>query len=134
MHADVTPVKDPLPQRIAGYILSGLGGLLLLVGGTVNIIQPANVVEQSKGMGFDQHVLLPLGIVTVLSTILYLIPRTAIWGAILLTGYLGGAVCTHIIHKDPLGQVLFPVVFGVVIWGGLALRDPNLRRVLFWRT
>jgi hypothetical protein len=71
-----------------------------------------------------------LGVVLLDSTILYMIPRTAILGAVLLTGYLGGAVATHVRVSGPLFNILFPVAFGCMVWGGLYLRDQRLRLVL----
>ena len=77
-----------------------------------------------------ENVIVPLGIVLLTSTILYLIPRTAGLGAILLTGYLGGAVATHVHEKGTAFEILFPVVFGVLAWLGLYLRDRGVRAVV----
>ena len=74
--------------------------------------------------------IVPLGIVLLTCTILYLVPRTAVLGAILLTGYLGGAVATHVRAGQGLFEILFPVVFGALLWGGLVLRDERLRELL----
>ena len=75
-----------------------------------------------------------VGIVLVASTILYLIPPTSVLGAILLTGYLGGAVASHVRLGQGMFEILFPVVFGALLWGGLVLRDARLRAVLPWRS
>ncbi len=68
-----------------------------------------------------------------MSTVLYLIPQTAVLGAILLTGYMGGAVATHVFAKHGI-EMLFPVVFAAILWGGLVLRDRRLRSLVFWRS
>jgi len=90
-----------------------------------------HVVEATTKIGYPQEVIRPLGIVLLVSTILYAIPRTAIFGAILLTGYLGGAVASKVRIEDPLvGSILFGVYFGILAWGGLYLRDERLRALV----
>jgi len=85
-------------------------------------------VEGTLQLGYPESVILGLGIILLACTVVYLMPRTAILGAILLTGYLGGAVATHVRVGSPLfSHVLFPVYLGVLIWGGLYLRDERLR-------
>ena len=113
-----------------GRIMSALPALFLLVDGVGKLIKPAPVVEGTVQLGYPESVLLGLGIVLLTCTILYTIPRTAILGAILLTGYLGGAIATHVRVGSPLfSHILFPVYLGVLIWGGLYLRDERLRTV-----
>lgn len=114
----------------AGRILSALAALFLLFDGVAKLFKPAPVVEATVQLGYPESVLLGLGIVLTACTILYLIPRTSVLGAILLTGYLGGAVATHVRVGESLFSVLFPVLFGVLIWGGLFLREPRLRALL----
>ena len=114
----------------AGRIMSGLPVLFLLIDGVMKLVKPAPVVEGTVRLGYSEGVLLGLGIVLLASTILYLISRTCILGAILLTGYLGGAVATHVRVGDPLFSVLFPVLVGALIWGGLYLRDERLRALI----
>jgi hypothetical protein len=109
--------------------MSALPALLLLVGGVMDLIKPPSVVEGTVKMGYPESVILGLGIVVLLSTILYLIPRTSILGAILLTGYLGGAVATHVRVSD-FRSIPFPVLFAVLLWGGLYLRESRLRALL----
>ena len=111
-----------------GRILSALPSLFLLVDGAAKLVKPAPVVEGTVKLGYPETVIVPLGIILLTCTILYVIPRTSVLGAILLTGYLGGAVATHVRVGDPLfTHVLFPVYLGVLIWGGLYLRDDRLR-------
>ena len=112
----------------AARIMSGLPALFLLVDAVGKLVRPAPVVEGTLQLGYPESVILGLGIVLLACTVLYIIPRTAILGAILLTGYLGGAVATHVRVGSPLfSHILFPVYLGVLIWGGLYLRDERLR-------
>ncbi|MGC4046085.1 MAG: DoxX family protein [Armatimonas sp.] len=113
-----------------GRILSYLPALFLLMDGVMKLAKPAFVVEATTKMGFPESSILVMGILLTISTILYLIPRTAVLGAILLTGYLGGAVATHVRDSAPLFNNLFPVAFGVLLWGGLWLRDNRLRALI----
>lgn len=114
----------------AGRILSVLTTLFLLFDGIAKLFKPAFVVEGTLKYGYAESVIIPLGIVLTLCTILYAIPRTAVLGAILLTGYLGGAVNTHVRAGEGWFPILFPVIFGALIWGGLYLRDARLRALL----
>jgi|SRR2546423_11584220 hypothetical protein len=115
---------------LAGRIISALPVLFLLMDGVMKLIKPAVVVDATVRLGYSETVILPLGIVLLTCTILYLIPRTSVLGAILLTGYLGGAVATHVRAGEGLFPVLFPVIIGVLIWGGLYLRDQRLRSLI----
>ena len=115
----------------AGRILSGLPILFLLMDSGMKIAQAQLAVDGSVQLGYPESVVLPLGIVLLLSTLLYASPRTAVLGAILLTGYCGGAVATHVRVSNPLfTHTLFPVYLGVMIWGGLWFRDARLRALL----
>jgi hypothetical protein len=111
--------------------MSGLPALFLLVDGVGKLVKPAPVVEGTVQLGYPESVLLGLGIVLLTCTVLYMIPRTAILGAILLTGYLGGAIATHVRVGSPLfSHTLFPVYIAVLIWGGLYVRDDRLRALI----
>jgi len=117
--------------RWAGIVISALPSLLLVADGVMKLVRPAFVVEGTVNLGYLESVIVPLGIVLLTCTILYVIPRTSVLGAILLTGYLGGAVATHVRVGDPLfSHVLFPVYLGVLIWLGLYLRDDRLRALV----
>jgi DoxX-like family len=118
----------------AGYIISILPTLFLLMDGAMKLVKPAFVVEATVGLGYSENVIVPLGIVLLVCTILYLIPVTSVVGAILLTGYLGGAVATHVRVGEGLFPVLLPVGFGVLLWLGLYLRDARLRALVPLRT
>jgi DoxX-like family len=114
----------------AGRIMSGLPALLLLMDGGMKLFKPPFVVEGTTQMGYPESIIVGLGCVLLASTVLYLIPRTAVLGAVLLTGYLGGAVATHVRVSAPVFNDLFPVVFGAVLWGGLWLRDRRVQELL----
>ena len=125
-----TNAPNSKTQLWTGYVLTALPTLFLLFDGVAKLFKPAPVVEGTLKYGYAESVIVPLGVVLTLCTILYAIPRTAILGAILLTGYLGGAVNTHVRAGEGWFPILFPVVFGIFIWGGLYLRDERLRALL----
>lgn len=114
----------------AARIISGLVALFLLLDGAMKLVKPAFVVEETMRLGYPERVIVPIGIVLIVCTILYLIPKTAVLGAILLTGYLGGAVATHVRAGEPVFSVVFAIVFGVLVWLGLYLRNPTLRLLI----
>lgn len=113
-----------------GRVLSILPALFLLMDAVMKLIKPEPVVKATVEMGYPESVLFGLGIVLLASTILYLIPRTSVLGAILLTGYLGGAVASHVRLGQGAFEISFPVLFGILLWAGLVLRNPRLRAVL----
>ena len=114
----------------AGWIMSGIPSLFLLFDGVMKLVKPAFVVEATVRLGYPESSILPLGVVLLACTILYLIPRTSGLGAILLTGYLGGAVATHVRVGDEPFTLVFPFLVGGLLWGGLLLRDARLRALL----
>lgn len=113
-----------------GRIVSGLPALFLLVDGVMKLFKPAVVVEATVNLGYPESTIIPIGVVLIICTVLYLIPATSILGAILLTGYLGGAVATHVRTGESLFSIVFPVIFGIFIWLGLYLRDARLRTLV----
>ena len=114
-----------------GRIMSALPTLFLFVDGVGKLVKPAPVVQGTLQLGYPESVLVGLGIVLLSCTVLYVIPRTAILGAILLTGYLGGAIATHVRVGSPLfSHILFPFYLAVLLWGGLYLRDERLRALI----
>ena len=124
---------SPISKRAlwAGRIISALPVLFLLMDSVMKFVKLAPVVEATVKLGYSATTIVPLGIVLLTCTVLYVIPRTSVLGAILLTGYLGGAVATHVRVSDPLfTHVLFPVYLGVMIWLGLYLRDNRLRALI----
>jgi len=119
----------------AGWILSGIPILLLLMDAVGKFVKPEPVVTGTVALGYSESVILPLGIVLLICTILYAVPQTAVLGAILLTGYLGGAVATHVRIGNPVfTHMLFPVYLGIMIWLGLYLRDLRLRTLVPFRS
>lgn len=114
----------------ASYVLSGLPASFLLLDGGMKLFKPEPVIKATVELGYPEGVIVPLGIVLVISTILYVVPRTSIFGAILLTGYLGGAVATHVRVGGGAFPILFPVVFGILLWSGIYLRDYCVAQLL----
>ncbi len=131
-----TPVMYPETINIskkriwAGRILSGWAALFFLMDGGMKLFKPPVVVKSTVQLGYPESAIVGIGIVLLACTILYLIPRTAIFGAVLLTGYLGGAVASQFRVGAPWFNILFPVAFGCFVWGGLYLRDKRLKSVL----
>jgi len=117
-------------QLWTSRVLSGLAGILFLLDGVMKLVKPAPVVQATVQLGYPESTIVGIGVVLLVSTVLYLIPRTAIFGAILLTAYLGGAVATNVRVSAPLYNLLFPVFFGCIVWAGPYLRDRRLRSIL----
>jgi hypothetical protein len=114
----------------AGRMMSGLPTLFLLVDGSMKLYKPRAVVEATVQMGYPESAIAGLGVALLLSTLLYLLPRTAILGAILLTGYLGGAVASQVRVSAMSFNIIFPVLIGALLWGGLWLRDRRLQALI----
>jgi DoxX-like family len=98
--------------------------------GVMKLFKPAIVVEATVKLGYRESAILGLGIVLIACTVLYVVPTTAVLGAILLTGYLGGAVATHVRVGDSLFAIVLPVILGLLLWIGLYLRDNRLRAIV----
>ncbi|MGJ4993651.1 DoxX family protein [Bradyrhizobium sp. HKCCYLS3077] len=116
-----------------GRILSGLVILFLLFDGAIKLIPLAVVTQTMDQMGYggSDGMARALGLITLFCTVLYALPATSLLGAILLTGYLGGAIASHVRIGSPLfSHVLFGVYLGLMVWGGLWLRDRRLRALL----
>jgi hypothetical protein len=113
-----------------GRIVTTLAALFLLMDGVMKLFKPGFVVDATVKLGYPTSIILVLGIVLTASTILYVIPRTAVLGAILLTGYLGGAVASHLRQEAGIYPVTFPAMIGVLVWLGILLRDRRLQSLL----
>jgi DoxX-like family len=114
-----------------GTVLTVLLALFFLFDAVPKLLQLPVVVEATRQMGFASSAVPVIGAVLLVCVALYLVPRTAILGAVLLTGYLGGAICAQLRIEAPLfSTMLFPVYMGVAVWGALYLRSPQLRRVV----
>jgi hypothetical protein len=115
----------------AGRVMSALPVMMLLFSGIMKLTGIDPVLEGFAKLGYPASLALGIGIVEIACVVIYVIPRTAILGAILLTGYLGGAVATHVRIGDPLfSQALMPFYLGVLVWGGIYLRDDRLRALI----
>jgi hypothetical protein len=117
-------------QLWASGVLSGLPTLFLLVDAGMKLFKPPVVVQATLQLGYTESAIAGIGSVLLVSTLLYLTPRTAVLGAVLLTGYLGGAVASQLRVGAPVFNVIFPMIFSALLWGGLWLRDLRLRELL----
>ena len=118
-------------QTLTGRILSGIAVLFLLVDGVAKLLQVQPVIDGTLQLGYPRDIVFSLGVILLSCLLAYIVPRTSVLGALLLTGYLGGAVATHARLEHPLfSHTLFPIYVGLFIWGGLVLRDARLRAFL----
>lgn len=127
MQAVAEPPTVSKKSLWAGRIVSALPVLMLLASAIGKLVKPAAVVEGFTHLGYPESLARPLGILELACTVLYVIPQTSVLGAILLTGYLGGAITTHLRVGEPF---FIPVLLGVLVWLGLYLRDPRLRNFI----
>ena len=141
MQPDVRHTPDPVPFRPqsrvmvwSGRILSGLIVAFMLMDGTMKLFKPAPVLEATVQLGIPEHAIVGIGVALLISTVLYAVPATSILGAILLTGYMGGAIMTHVRVSDPAWTIVFSFMFGVLAWLGVYLREPRLRALIPFRT
>jgi hypothetical protein len=126
----------PSPSKIrrrAGFVLSGLPVAFLLFDSAIKLAKIRAVVEGSAQLGFSEWTARPLGLILLACVLCYLLPRTAVLGAALLTGYLGGAIAAHLRVGDPLfSHTLFPVYVALLLWGGLYLRNGRVQALAPW--
>jgi hypothetical protein len=117
-----------------GWVLSAVTILFMLFDAAGKLFLESHVVQATTKLGYPVAVIQPIGVIALLCTILYALPRTAILGAVLLTGFYGGAVASKVRIEDPVfSSILFGVYFGLLAWGGVYLRDERLRTLLPWR-
>jgi hypothetical protein len=114
----------------AGRIISAIVVLFLVFDGVMKIVKEPHVLEATSLLGYPESLLVVLGLVVLGCTLVYVTPRTSVLGAILLTGYLGGAVASNLRVGHSLFESLFPVIVGVLAWAGLFMRDDALRTML----
>jgi len=126
-HLDLATAKTPATRRSwAGVALSGLGVAFLALDGAIKLVPIQPVVEAFQHLGIPLQLAGSIGLLQLACLALYVLPRTAPLGALLLTGFLGGAIATHLRVADPLfSHTLFPIYVAILLWGGLALRDPR---------
>ncbi len=117
----------------AGRILTALVVLFLLVDGAMKVLKAAPVMEACAQLQVPERVIPGLGVVLIVAALIFAIPRTSALGAILLTGYFGGATWAHVRMGGPVLPMVFPSLFSLLIWGGLFLREPRLRALLSMR-
>lgn len=127
MQSDVQAAPVPKKMLWAGWIASALPVLMLLVSGVMKLVKPDQLAAEFLRLGYGEQHALGLGILEIACTVVYVIPRTSVLGAILLTGYLGGATATHVRIGDPFFP---PIIFGALVWLGLYLRDARLRALI----
>ena len=130
--ATILPQPAPLSKKAiwSGRIMSGLPVLLLVFSATLKFLRPAFMLQTFAHLGIPERLAFPLGVLELTCTIIYLIPRTSVLGAILLTGYLGGAVLTHLRVGEP---IFMPLIAGVLVWGGLFLLESRVRALIPFR-
>jgi hypothetical protein len=116
-------------RKIAGWVVSGLIAAFMILDGGMKLAKPAPVVEAFARTGWPMDLSVTLGVILLGCTVLYLTPKTSVLGAILLTGYLGGAVATNLRLHNPAFNTWFPVVFGVLAWIGVWLRERKVGQV-----
>jgi hypothetical protein len=114
----------------AGRIISAFAVLFLLFSGVIKVLQLAPAIESTVQLGYPAHLVFGIGLLELACVAVYALPRTARIGAVLLTGYLGGAVATHVRAESGLFPIVFPIVIAALLWGGLFLRDRRLRALL----
>jgi len=127
------PAKGKIQARI-GWALSGLTILFMLFDAASKLALESHVIDATTKIGYPMAAIQPIGVIALVCTILYAIPRTAVLGAVLLTGFYGGTVASKVRIEDPLfSSILFGVYFGLIAWGGLYLRDERLRALFPFR-
>lgn len=127
--------KAPSKARLwTGRVLTTLILLFLLFDAIMKLIRPLPVTQAMTQLGFAQSLSVPIGIVLLVCTVLYALPATSVLGAVLLTGYLGGAVVVQLRIGAPVFSLFFPVGFAVLTWAGLYLREPRLHALIPLRT
>lgn len=117
-------------QLWAGRMMSALAALFLLWDGVMKLLKPAVVVKATRDLGYPESDIVGIGVLLLACTLLYLFPRSSILGAILLTGYLGGAIASQVRAEASWFNVVFALAFGCLVWGGLWLRDIRVRAFL----
>ncbi len=130
MQPSTQTAADSKTRVRASHIISALPVLFLLFDGVTKLVKPPFVLEATVRLGYPESAILGLGIVLIVCTVLYVIPLTSVLGAILLTGYLGGATATHVRIGGPFFSVIFPVVLGMLLWLGLYTRDQRLHELI----
>ncbi len=127
----MTPSEISKSRLRTGRALSTLATLFLVMDGGMKLFKPPFVVQATAQLGYPESTITGIGTALLIATLLYAIPRTTFLGAILLTGYLGGATASGIRIGAPLFNIVFPIVFSVIIWASLTMRNRRLEHLLF---
>jgi hypothetical protein len=131
----MTVASSAKKRSIAGYVLTGLVAAFLTFDTVMKLLQIAPAVQGTTELGYPAGTVVVIGAIELVCLVLYLIPPTSVLGALLLTGYLGGAIATHVRVGSPLPtHTLFPIYVALMVWGGLYLRESRLRELLPFRT
>ncbi len=115
----------------SSYILQGIVAFFLFIGAVNNLIKTETALENAAALGYPESALVPMAIALIIGLCCYVIPKTSVLGALILTGWFGGAVATHIIHGDSFVILLTPILFAILVWLAIGLRDKNVQAVLF---
>jgi hypothetical protein len=121
-------------RLMVGYVLTGLVSAFLTFDVVMKVLRLAPAVQATTDLGYPAGTVVWIGLIQLICLVTYLVPRTSVLGAVLLTGYLGGAIATHVRVESPLlGYTLFPTYVAAMVWGGLYLRETRLRELLPFR-
>jgi len=123
-------VSQPKAQLWAGRVISGIVVVFLVFDGVTKVGKESHVLAAAAGQGYSQSLIVWIRALLLVCTLIYAIPRSSVLGAILLTGYLGGAVESNVRIHHPVFECIFPVIFGALVWAGLFLRDVGLRKMI----
>ena len=121
-------------RLVVGYVLTALVALFLTFDTVIKVLRLAPAIQATTELGYPADTVLWIGMIELVCVVLYLAPRTSVLGALLLTGYLGGAIATHVRLGSPLlSHTLFPIYVALLLWGGLYLRETRLRGLIPFR-
>lgn len=126
-----TPSPSNTPLALAGWTLSAAVGIFLLFSAGTKFLRTPTVLAEFEHLGYTESAILPIAVAQTLGIVLYLLPRTGVLGATLVTAYMGGGAAVHLRAGD---AVLLPIVTAILAWTGLVLRDHRVRSVMPWRT
>lgn len=128
---DATALSISKPRLWTGRVLKTVPALFLLMDGTMKLFKPPFVVQATLQLGYPESTIVGIGVTLLISTALFVIPRTTVLGAILLTGYLGGAVASNVRAGTPVFNIVFPILLAVLVWSSSVLCDRRLEVTLF---
>jgi DoxX-like family len=114
-------------------VMVGLSSLFFIMDGVMKLFKPSFVVSATTELGYPEATIIGIGVTLLVCTALYLVPRTSILGAVLITGYLGGAIASKVRVEAPVFDFVFAIAIGAMVWGGLWLRDTRLRELFPWQ-